>query len=77
MGSMPTHLPLAVFEQDEEGDAFYVILEGRASVIRVEQMGSDDEDERLLMVVGDGACTLCGGALYHTRAAANTLHVLI
>jgi CRP-like cAMP-binding protein len=48
-------VPAPLLAQDEEGDAFYIIIEGKASVIRVENMGTDDEDESLLANVEEGA----------------------
>jgi hypothetical protein len=44
-----------VFEQGDEGDSFYVIVEGRISAIRVENMGTEEEEEKVLAEWGEGA----------------------
>ncbi|KAL1530160.1 hypothetical protein AB1Y20_001076 [Prymnesium parvum] len=46
-----------VFEQDEEGDTFYIIVDGKASIIRVESSASGEtkEEERVLSTVSAGA----------------------
>ncbi len=43
-----------VFEQGDEGDAFYVITEGAATVLRTED---DSAEEVVLAELGEGAYT--------------------
>ena len=44
-----------VFEQGDEGDSFYVIVEGSISAIRTENMGTEDEEDKVLAEWGEGA----------------------
>ena len=86
MFPLPTHAQAPfnqgdwVFEQGDDGDAFFVIIEGQALVLRTE--GADDEEDTVLAELSDGAffgerALLKNGKRFAgIRATSNTLHTM-